>query len=469
MPAGGQYEDEKNLLLFYHDREIEFRHAVQAGSWLQMRSVPGVTNGLFFRPKYRYRGIFTMSLSQRQMRRRFEETPDVLPRAAEAEAERRVLITALALERYFGKHAQYPETLPALAPEFVPSVPVDFINGQPLHYHVTNGGCFLLYSVGLDGVDNRGKVPAPPSNEESYGRLMNPNRPAPESDIVWPLPASPAQVAALRKRQADEFAEQMAAVQARGQAAEVEGEKLRQDTIQNWLVLKPPFITNEPIVEGKPLGRILQNTNTAGSAALSLDDLLSLKKITTGSEPDMATYELPISYDAIKGKGNLGEERGELRLLVDGKGGGEFQGCDRATNGDCLLIWNTTYDPPGQHALRADLFYYGRNPWQEMEFQGPVSPYYSSNVLQFFEGSSVFTDKGATFYAKTAEPHAVYDIQLKPPDGKLLKAFTGTTTNGVIDVDWDLRDEHGNKYTGQSIDATYNVTLPDSGRSQTVK
>jgi hypothetical protein len=36
-------------------------------------------------------------------------------------------------------------------------------------------------------------------------------------------------------------------------------------------------------------------------------------------------------------------------------------------------------------------------------------------------------------------------------------------------VDWDLRDDQGNKYPGNSINAVFNVTLPDSGRSETLK
>ncbi len=228
IPEGGQYEDEERMLLFYRDREIEFRNAVQAKTWMQMRQMPGVTNELFFEPKYRYRGMFTMSLQQRQMHKRFEgQGPGILGQAAVAEAERRVMITALALERYDSKYGRYPETLQSLAPEFLKSVPVDFINGQPLHYRLADGGKFLLYSVGLDCVDNGGKVQTPPTEEERYTRLTKPNTAVPESDIVWPLSASSVQTAALRKRQAEEFAEQMAAVEARGRAAEMEGERLR--------------------------------------------------------------------------------------------------------------------------------------------------------------------------------------------------------------------------------------------------
>ena len=253
MPEGGAHEDEERLLLFYRDREIDFRKAVQAGTWKEMRQMPGVTNEMFFEPKHHYQGMFEMGLSQRRMRKRFEgQGTSFLGQAAEAEAERRVINTALALNRYRRKHGRYPETLQALAPEFLKSVPVDFMTGQPLHYRVAEDGHFLLYSVGLDCVDNDGKIQAPPTPEERFARLTNPNIPVPESDIVWPLTASSAQIAALRTRQAEVFAEQMAAVEARGRAAEMEGERLRQAAMKKLLSEKPS-LGKEPVYKGIPL------------------------------------------------------------------------------------------------------------------------------------------------------------------------------------------------------------------------
>ena len=81
----------------------------------------------------------------------------------------------------------------------------------------------------------------------------------------------------------------------------------------------------------------------------------------------------------------------------------------------------------------------------------------------------MFSDKGATLYAKLPEPNGIFTIELKSPTGKHIKTITGTTSNGVINVDWDLKDDQGNKYTGNSLNAVFNVTLPDSGHSQTLK
>ena len=65
---------------------------------------------------------------------------------------------ACALERFRLAHGNYPETLDALAPQFIEKLPHDLINGQPLHYRRTEDGNFVLYSVGWNETDDGGKV-----------------------------------------------------------------------------------------------------------------------------------------------------------------------------------------------------------------------------------------------------------------------------------------------------------------------
>ena len=250
------YEEAKRLLLFYRDREIEYRNAVQARTWMQMRPMPGVTNEVFFEPKQRY-GRFAMSLQRRRIGMGITgEGIALWQSVAEAEAERRVVITALALERYRGRYNRYPETLQALAPEFLKSVPTDFVTGQPLHYRVEEGGHFLLYSVGLDCVDNGGKIKTRPAGEEEFTRMRNPNLAVGESDIVWPLPASSAEVAALRTQQAQVEAQRDAQRKAESEAQEKadkqSAEESRQAAMKKLLARKPS-LGKEPVYEGIPL------------------------------------------------------------------------------------------------------------------------------------------------------------------------------------------------------------------------
>ena len=65
-------------------------------------------------------------------------------------------ITACALEEYKIHHGKYPETLSQLAPEFLESVPHDFVSGEPLRY-LRERGRYKIYSTGLDGKDGGGK------------------------------------------------------------------------------------------------------------------------------------------------------------------------------------------------------------------------------------------------------------------------------------------------------------------------
>lgn len=66
--------------------------------------------------------------------------------------------TMLALERSRARDGAYPETLGAIAPEFLAATPVDTFSGVPLVYRRTQAGGYVLYSVGLDGTDDHGKV-----------------------------------------------------------------------------------------------------------------------------------------------------------------------------------------------------------------------------------------------------------------------------------------------------------------------
>jgi len=64
--------------------------------------------------------------------------------------------TAIALERCRLARGEFPESLDALAPQFIAKVPHDVIGGQLLKYRRTNDGQFVLYSVGWNEKDDGG-------------------------------------------------------------------------------------------------------------------------------------------------------------------------------------------------------------------------------------------------------------------------------------------------------------------------
>jgi hypothetical protein len=79
------------------------------------------------------------------------------------QARLRSVMAALAAERYRLAHARWPDSLPAVVPEFLPSVPDDPYDGRPLRYCRTAEGV-VIYSVGPDGTDDGGRLVRHESN-----------------------------------------------------------------------------------------------------------------------------------------------------------------------------------------------------------------------------------------------------------------------------------------------------------------
>ena len=95
-----------------------------------------------------------------------------------SETQRRLTITALALERFRLRHGKYPPELAALVPQFLSAVPIDLMSAKPLRYRLNADGTFTLYSVGEDGRDDGGD-PSLASAANKFGLWEG-------KDAVWP-------------------------------------------------------------------------------------------------------------------------------------------------------------------------------------------------------------------------------------------------------------------------------------------
>jgi hypothetical protein len=111
-------------------------------------------------------------------------------REMSAEGCKRIVVTALALKRYQLQHGNWPEKLAALSPEFLPTVPLDPVDGRPLRYRRNDDGTFVLYSIGENGVDDGGDVTPVRTTYSSTGGWYWLRA----SDWVWPQPATSAEV-----------------------------------------------------------------------------------------------------------------------------------------------------------------------------------------------------------------------------------------------------------------------------------
>lgn len=109
------------------------------------------------------------------------------------DVQRDLLATDIALQRYHRRHGRYPESLEQLVPEWLPAVPVDSMDGQPLRYRLEPSGEFTLWSAGEDRRDDAGD-PEPKGRELSYWWRAK--------DGVWPRPASDKEFAAWKESEA---------------------------------------------------------------------------------------------------------------------------------------------------------------------------------------------------------------------------------------------------------------------------
>jgi hypothetical protein len=97
---------------------------------------------------------------------------------------------ACALERCRLAQGQYPSSLDALVPTWLKEVPTDHLvpSGAPLKYRREADGGFLLYSIGLNHVDNQGK---PGSLDKDWRGVQSDSPRLDEGDWVWRQPARP--------------------------------------------------------------------------------------------------------------------------------------------------------------------------------------------------------------------------------------------------------------------------------------
>jgi hypothetical protein len=110
-------------------------------------------------------------------------------RTVATEVRRQMMVTAIALKRYHLRNGKFPSQLSQLVPAFLPALPVDLIDGQPLRYRLKDEQHFLLYSIGLDGKDDGGDPAEGPDEFNLDGK--NTGR-----DWVYPEPATAEEISA---------------------------------------------------------------------------------------------------------------------------------------------------------------------------------------------------------------------------------------------------------------------------------
>jgi hypothetical protein len=248
----------------------------------------------------------------------------------------------------------------------------------------------------------------------------------------------------------------------------------RQNEVERLLSAPRTRRSSEPEVEGTPLGQLLRS-KTAPTNSASLFDLLTPRQVITGDEPELMTIEVPLNYDALT-------NFGRLFPLIDPMISVDYfeRGCvaaasgfQRASNGDTLLLISTIYEAPGKHALQLELLpdrpsmIKGMREDDEEILCGPLSPIYITNVCQFSPSFDRFNPLlGVTIRAGVTESNAHFTGKFISSSGVQLKSFSGSTSNGLIAVHWDLNTEDRRWTNG--FESRFEITLSHSGKSQSL-
>ncbi|MEX0728796.1 MAG: hypothetical protein WEB58_08480 [Planctomycetaceae bacterium] len=68
------------------------------------------------------------------------------------------ILTAIAVELFRRENGRLPKTLDELVPKYLDEIPIDRLDGKPIKYAIKKNRP-VIYSVGMDGEDNGGKMP----------------------------------------------------------------------------------------------------------------------------------------------------------------------------------------------------------------------------------------------------------------------------------------------------------------------
>ena len=245
-------------------------------------------------------------------------------------------------------------------------------------------------------------------------------------------------------------------------------------TVINWGGSPNPevtFVTDsnqpEPVFHDLPLSRWIETQTRLNTNHLSLSQLTALKTLSGPDEWGVVTFELPVRFDAVKSNEPVFGANIDLGSFGTNGDFIEYNCFDRkkASDGNTQLAWNINWSSPGKHEIRARIIYYHGMDGDQFNLIGPPLAYYSSNPCRFYEDSTLFTSDGANLYAKLREPTAKFRVEITSSQGRLVNDISSTTTNGEINLAWDLTGLNGQKYTNNSFIGSFYVTYPDDIRT----
>lgn len=131
--------------------ELEFPAAIEEANQIEAEVHAEVVN---------YWGMLTKKITAFNV----PATAALFETVARTIATDRAADTGIAIELYRREHGKLPETLEALTPKYLPSVPLDPFTGKPMIYKVEDRG-FTIYGLGKNKVDDGGRIDNKPGED----------------------------------------------------------------------------------------------------------------------------------------------------------------------------------------------------------------------------------------------------------------------------------------------------------------
>lgn len=226
------------------------------------------------------------------------------------------------------------------------------------------------------------------------------------------------------------------------------------------------FVTDsgqpEPLFHELSISDWIETKTVLNTNRLPLSQLMALKQISGPDEWGVVEFELPIRFEL--GSSESPSQNGDIDL-GSFNADGDFIECtfsdsEKSPNGNTRLWWNINWNAPGKHELRARLTYSLGIGGGQFTLIGPALSFNSSNTCRFYEASTLFNSDGADLYAKLRETSAKFRVEVRSIKGRLINDISSSTTNGEINLAWDLTGLDGNKFTNNSFIGSFFVTYP---------
>ncbi len=142
-----------------------------------------------------------------------------------------------------------------------------------------------------------------------------------------------------------------------------------------------------------------------------------------------------------------------VMLYVNGSSAANTQ-LAQGPDGTWWLNWDTTHATNGSYSIQAAM-QYGVNSTLIFGSEKAVEV---TNIMMFDQLTSQFSDYGLIINTTLAVPNASYTVHLYDDYGNPLVWTSGSTTNGTIELYWNLCNQYGQQISSGNIQAVFNLT-----------